>query len=554
MNTEMQIINVVPGSPEWHAHRQDSNNASDVPAAKGVSPYTTRNELLKRRDTGISPEVDPATQRRFDAGHSAEAAARPFAEKIIGEELFPATGIRVVDGVRLSASFDGLTMMGSKIFECKLWNEGKAAFVRDGMIPPQDHGQVVQQLVISKADACLYMVSDGTEERTVHTWVTLQEGDEKDLLATWRQFEQDLESYEHTEAVVAPVAASIEALPAVMVQVSGSIAIVDNFKLFGVALHDFLDNKLVKNPQTDQDFANLESQIKMMKKAEDALDAAEANMIAQVSSVDEAKRTKDMLRKLVTENRIMAEKLLKAEKENRRAEIVRAASLAMNQHVAKLNERIGGNWMPVWSMQVFNDAIKGMKSLDSMRDKLASTLANEKIAANELADRIELNQKALTVDGANHNYLVHDFAQICTKAPEDFAAIIAQRIAKHKADDAARIEAERVAAEAKTAAAVAAAVEAERMAEAKRVAEQAATVQRGKEPAECSASLPAAVSSTPPITAQDAVAARHDANDEAAIDDFIALLPMTDTEKRAHRLTVLKWEKYRIALLMKVAA
>jgi hypothetical protein len=45
-------------------------------------------------------------------------------------------------------------------------------------------------------------------------------------------------------------------------------------------------------------------------------------MLAQIETVDSAKKTKDMLAKLVRDNRLMAEKLLASEKERRRGEIV----------------------------------------------------------------------------------------------------------------------------------------------------------------------------------------------------------------------------------------
>lgn len=80
----MKILNLVQGSPEWDAHRATHFNASDAPAMLGCSPYMTRSELLHRMHTGITPEVDPATQRRFDEGHQAEQLARPLAEEIIG--------------------------------------------------------------------------------------------------------------------------------------------------------------------------------------------------------------------------------------------------------------------------------------------------------------------------------------------------------------------------------------------------------------------------------------------------------------------------------------
>ena len=132
--------------------------------------------------------------------------------------------------------------------------------------------------------------------------------------------------------------------------------------------------------------------------------------------------------------------------------------------------------------ETFADAV--VDQVQQHVGRAMAALANAKIEANEIADRIEFNSKQITVDGANYNYLVHDFAQICTKPTEDFAAIMAQRIASHKAAEAEKAEAAKKAEEARIAAAVeaerkagearaAAAVEAERMAEAKRVAEAA---------------------------------------------------------------------------------
>ena len=79
----MKTIDVTVGTPEWHAHRATSFNASDAPAMLGVSPYKTRSELLHERFTGIVPEVDARTQSRFNDGHHYEALALELAEKII---------------------------------------------------------------------------------------------------------------------------------------------------------------------------------------------------------------------------------------------------------------------------------------------------------------------------------------------------------------------------------------------------------------------------------------------------------------------------------------
>ena len=94
----------------------------------GCSNYKPRAQLVREVATGIGEEVDDATQARFDSGHRYEALARPIAEKIIGEDLFPCVG--VAHDAPYSASFDGLTLMGETAFEHKSLNdELRDAFV-----------------------------------------------------------------------------------------------------------------------------------------------------------------------------------------------------------------------------------------------------------------------------------------------------------------------------------------------------------------------------------------------------------------------------------------
>ncbi|MBQ1761914.1 MAG: YqaJ viral recombinase family protein, partial [Aquincola sp.] len=124
----MQTHTLVQGTPEWHQHRANYFNASDAPAMMGCSPYKTRQQLLHERATGITPDVDAATQRGFDDGHRFEALARPLMEQIIGQDLYPCTG---TEG-NLSASFDGLTMLEDIAAEHKSLNDRLRAAMHDG--------------------------------------------------------------------------------------------------------------------------------------------------------------------------------------------------------------------------------------------------------------------------------------------------------------------------------------------------------------------------------------------------------------------------------------
>ena len=182
----MKIYELIQGSPEWHAHRATHFNASDAPAMMGCSPYKTRTQLLHEMHTGLTPDVDAATQRRFDDGHRFEALARPRAEEIIGEDLYPVVGS---EG-KLSASFDGLTADDATAFEHKTLNaELHKAFnsmttINPAPIAPKDHQnclalmyrvQMEQQCMVSGATRVLFMASkwdsdDLVEER--HCWYT----------------------------------------------------------------------------------------------------------------------------------------------------------------------------------------------------------------------------------------------------------------------------------------------------------------------------------------------------------------------------------------------
>ncbi len=73
------LENAPQGSAAWLAARSKHFCASEAAAALGLSKYTTRDELLRQKATGLTEEVSPAKQRIFDAGHEAEALAPPFA-------------------------------------------------------------------------------------------------------------------------------------------------------------------------------------------------------------------------------------------------------------------------------------------------------------------------------------------------------------------------------------------------------------------------------------------------------------------------------------------
>ena len=436
------IHNLIQGSAAWHQHRATARNASDASAMMACSPYKSRTALLKERATGITPEVDAATQARFDRGHAIEEAARPLAEAFIGDDLSPVIG--TTDDGYLSASFDGLTFCGTIAWECKSWNERKAQVVRDGHVPQADYWQCVQQLAVSNAQKLIYTVTDGTPERTVHA--TLLQSDVVDdraaLLAGWEQFDKDLAAFDPGAESPAPaVAAPVESLPAVVVQVNGALTVGGNLDAFGDALRQFIA-RIPAKPATDQEFADAEAATKALKKAEEALAAAEDGALAQISDVELMRRTVADLKNLARTTRLATEKLVAAEKEARRTDLVMGAQQDLDAHVAAWNQRLGANWLPRVAGG-FAETIKGLKSLDSMRDKVAVALTNAKHDANQLAARLEANRKHLVQEDGDWIALFADFSTVGAKAEEDFQALAALRIGNHKQAEAVRLDKER---------------------------------------------------------------------------------------------------------------
>lgn len=437
----MKTFSMQQGSDEWHELRARCRTASVATAMMGASKKTRRTELLHMKKTGTSKEFSEWVQKNIlDKGHEVEAKARPITVSMLDDDLFPVTGTD--DDEYLLASFDGITIDDSVTWEHKQWNEEKAALVREGRIPEEDFWQVVQQAVVSRAERCLYTVSDGTAEKRVDVWYTLTPEDEKALRAGWKQFDEDLETYVPPEAKAGIVGTAVTELPSVSVQVSGAIAIIDNFDFFEEALKDFVATKLIRDPKTDQDFADLDLQVKSLEKSEKALEAAETHMIAQVASIDTFKRRKDALSQMARTNRLMAEKLIVQFKDSIRLRIKTDTETAWREHLDKLNKRLAVVRLPEIKAD-FAAVMKGKRTIATLEDAASTELARAKIAANELADTMEANLKTVKDMAPDHQFLFNDLQPLVMKAPDDLAATITVRLQKHKQEEDAKLERER---------------------------------------------------------------------------------------------------------------
>jgi len=460
----MQVHNLTQGSPEWLAYRAQHFNASDAPAMLGCSPYKTRSELLREMHTGLAPEVDAATQRLFDNGHRFEALARPLAQEIIGEDLYPVTGSKG----KLSASFDGLTMDESTGFEHKMLNETLRAAFDDietvapehreakagSLLPKVYRVQMEQQLAVSDAGRILFMATrwegdELVEER--HCWYFSDPALRAEILAGWDQFAADLAAYVPEVIEAKPIGRTPETLPALHIEVTGMVTAsnLEAFREHALAVFKGINRDLT----TDADFADAEKTVKWCADVEKRLEAAKDHALSQTATIDELFRTVDDIKAEARRVRLELDKLVTARKESIRIEISEAGRQAFQDHLRSLTRRLGGNLTPNVPAD-FITCCRSKRTVASLRDAVDTELARAKIAANELADRMEANIKTLHGEAHDWSFLFPDLGAVASKPAEDFANLLAARIAAHK-----QAEERRKAREAEAAAKAAQAVE-----------------------------------------------------------------------------------------------
>ena len=436
----MKIHNVAQGSAEWLALRAQYRTASEAPAMMGASKYQTRTDLLAAKKTGVSPDVTPSQQFIFDKGHATEAMARPLAEELIGEELYP---IVATEG-NLLASMDGATMLGETLFEHKLWNESVVAQVKAGDLAPHYYWQLEQQLLVSGAERVIFVCSDGTPENFVHMEYRPVAGRAAQLIEGWKQFEADLVNFEIADAPSIVVGKAPDELPALRIELTGMVT-ASNLKVFedsALAVIDSVKTTL----STDQDFADAKKAVKWCGDVEEAVSVAKKQALSQTQSIDELFSSLDRISAHARETRLKVDKLVKAQELLVKTNIKQTAELALADHIAAINKTLGKVTLP-HVVSDFAGAMKNKRTIASLQDAVDTELARAKIDASQAADSIRLNLTSLAELAVDHAFLFSDVQQLVTKANDDLVTLIKFRISEHQKAEQAKADAKRIAEE-----------------------------------------------------------------------------------------------------------
>jgi putative phage-type endonuclease len=417
---------LIQGSPEWHEYRRTQFNASDAPAMLGCSPYKTRTELLHEMATGIYPEIDEETQRRFDDGHRFEALARPLAEEIIGDDLYPEVG----GNGKLSASFDGLTANHGICFEHKTLNASLKDITRAGQLPEQYRVQMEQQLWLSGATKCLFMASKWDGESLVqkmHVWYESDQDLRDRIIQGWVQFAADLDNYIPAEIIKKTQADPIRQLPAVLVSASGGLS-ASNLQDLAPQYDSFIAKANLSLSAID--IVNGKAIAKFSRDAAKDLIAKSKGVIDQIVTVSDAVQTMEFyaakFNKIGLDYEKAVDRMQKAEADAALAHVEADYSI----FVAELQQSLDPIKLVV-PRPNFALAIKSLKTPESKNAALNAALSNAKIAASQMEADVRGKMLWFNANHKAHDFLFPDMQTIVYKLSEDFKLLIASRIDQH---------------------------------------------------------------------------------------------------------------------------
>ena len=447
----MIVHNLVQNSTEWHAHRAKYLNASETPAMLGESKYKTRDQLLHEMATGLIKDVDAGTQRVFDNGHKFEALARPVAENIVGEELYPVVGTEGIYG----ASFDGITMGEDIIFEHKTLNDDlRKVMFKDNSerfsdLPLMYRAQMEHQLMVSGAAKCLFMASKWNGEvleEEHHCWYEPDLKLRQRIIDGWVQFKTDLDAYVPPVQVEKVEAETVQTLPVPSVVVRGEVT-VSNLNEITPMFDDYLGS-IKTEFSTDQDFADAEANGDNCEETEKRIKALRENIIAQMVDINTIDSTLGNYQEAFRKMKVLLKNAVKEQKDNIKATAIMKAKVAYADFVSELNKDISVMLSQRLVCPDFATAIKGVQKLDSMHSRINDALAAGKTEATTLANDVKTKLAYIAESTKGYEHLINNnelvFADIDyiklyldrVKADED------KRKAEHETAIKAKAEAE----------------------------------------------------------------------------------------------------------------
>lgn len=451
----MKILELVQGTDSWLEARLNHLCASEAPAMMDESKFMSRNQLLDLKKGWQSNPNSSFKEALFEKGHQSEENARSILEFEECDDFPPVVGMvsySTLEG--LLASFDGLCGdEGSYIpWEHKEWNETLAENVRNSVLEPHYYWQLEHQMLVANCKEIMFTCSDGTEKNRVSMMYISDPKNRKALVAGWKQFLIDLDQH-LLEAKKEMVRTKKEpAFPLITFDVSGT-QITSNIASCLEIITQKAEIEISRELESDQDFANKDKFNKATKEARDKLKSMVEDVQGRFVSYSEFAGVAAEIDKVLQKMQSGGEKQVKLAKDAKKKAIKDGGILAVNEHIQSINNAIH-------PMQItylmnctvdFASSMKNKRTIESLVNAVDSVVAEFKIAADEMKNKVVANLLTLREMASDHEFLFMDSGELVKKDNEDLIAVIKNRITDHEQAEAERkrLEKEKIEREAK---------------------------------------------------------------------------------------------------------
>lgn len=439
----MKIHNLKQGSKEWLDLRPLFFTASEAPMMMGFSGYCTRTELLDTKKSGIVEDIDSFTERLYAKGHALEDNARSIAEDIIGEDLFPMTGSKTVNGIEMLASFDGLTMFKNVNWEHKMMNQALRESLENQIIPDTYHPQMEQQMAVSGAERTLFMasaeVAPGMKPDYLYVWYESSPDLRKKIILGWKQFKKDLASHEIRIIPDKLEGDEVETLPRLLIKITGAVE-ESNLEFYEKTAMNFIQ-AINTDLKTDKHFADAEKVIKFCDSSEKEIKHKKEEILSQTASIDELFNSLDRISAKLRVTRLNLSRSLKSKKLEIKSKIIAEAKIAVEKHFMDANKelKIVHIDMPIFNLDA---AVKNKRTISSIHSAVDQVVANAKITIDETVNDYRANIRALIehTDYSEHTFLFNDLQNFIDRPLESFSDLVNLRIIQHKQAEAERVQ------------------------------------------------------------------------------------------------------------------
>ena len=429
---------IYQNTPEWRQFRAQHYGASEAAAMLGLSKTSTRNQLLHEKYTGMKADPSFFTQKIFDNGHAVEALARPFAEQILGESLFPET----FSDDMLSASCDGITADHVIAWENKQWNAELADLAMLGIVPDTHMPQCQQILMVTGAEVLMFTVTDGTKENFVDCKVFPDPAWFDRIRDGWAQFHLDLAAFIPKEKVIEAVPETIKALPVLFVHARGEITD-NNMDTWGELIAADIAFAKTVVLTTNQDAAFLKETAKKYRAAYKDINDAKARLLAETISIGDAFAKMDTWTLKLKACALSFEKNVDAFESNQKLSLINAAKRAYSELVDTLNVELGGvATLPVLNPD-FAGSMKNKRSYEAWESAVDTTLANAKIEIGRISAEYRQKVEIVRNTAPQYHAIFYDLFVTITKPLDDFRRLVDTRIDTQRKADEERLEQER---------------------------------------------------------------------------------------------------------------